>query len=151
MASFEDRVTIERSVEDVFDFFSVTRNHEKISQGHLGVAFTQAPERFEQGSMLHFDIQGFGQTQSVVYEILEFERPERYLEQQVEGPMKQWIHEHLFIPEGDTTIVVDKVRFEPPGGLIGMLLTESRILESLDEGIFSRNQMLKQILEGGAA
>ncbi|MCA9024050.1 MAG: hypothetical protein KDA86_02435 [Planctomycetaceae bacterium] len=149
MASFEDRVTIQRSVEDVFDYFSVTRNHEKISEGNLGVTFTQAPERFEQGSLLHFNIQGFGQVQSVVYEILEFERPLRYLEQQVKGPMKLWIHEHLFIPEGDATVIVDKVEFEPPGGMIGLLVTESRILDSLEDGIFSRNQALKQILEGG--
>ncbi len=150
MASFEDRVTVQRPVEDVFDFFSVTRNHEKMSEGNLGLAFTQAPEQFEQGSLLHFDIQGFGQVQSVVYEILEFERPLRYLEHQIEGPMKEWIHEHLFIPEGDTTVVVDKVQFEPPGGLIGLLVSESRVLESLEDGIYSRNQALKQMLESGA-
>ncbi len=147
MANFEDRVTIQRTVEDVFDFFSVTRNHEKITEGHLGVVFTQAPERFERGSLLHFDIQGLGQVQSVIYEIIEFERPLRYLERQIEGPMKKWIHEHLFIPEGDATVVIDKVQFEPPGGLIGLLVSESRILDSLENGIFSRNQALKQILE----
>jgi len=149
MASFEDRVTVQCSVEDVFDFFTITRNHEKMSEGNLGLAFTQAPERFEQGSRLHFDIQGFGQVQSVVYEILEFERPQRYLEQQVEGPMKEWIHEHLFIAEGDTTVVVDKVQFQPPGGLMGFLISESRVLESLEDGIYSRNQALKQMLESG--
>ncbi len=151
MASFEDRVTVQRSVEDVFDFFSVTRNHEKITEGYLGVVFTKAPERFEQGSLLHFDLQGFGQAQSVIYEILEFERPLRYLERQIEGPMQAWVHEHLFIPDGDATVVVDKVEFEPPGGLIGLLVSESRIIESLEDGIFSRNQALKQMLESGAS
>ncbi len=150
MASFEDRVVVEHPLEDVFDFFSVTRNHEKMSEGQLGLVFTAAPERFEQGSRLEFNIQGLGQVQSAVHEIIEFERPHRYIEQQITGPMRSWRHEHLFVVENDRTVVIDRVEFEPPGGLLGLLATESRILESLEDGFYSRNLTLKRLLESGA-
>jgi ligand-binding SRPBCC domain-containing protein len=150
MAVFEDRVAVARPLVEVFDFFSVTRNHEKMTAGHIGLVFTAAPERFEKGSRLEFQIQGFGPVQSAVHEIAEFERPHRYLELQVKGPMRAWRHEHLFVAEGDRTLVIDRVEFEPPGGLLGLLATEARILRSLEEGIYSRNQMLQRMLETGA-
>ncbi|MGD9856369.1 MAG: hypothetical protein AB7U20_15595 [Planctomycetaceae bacterium] len=149
MARFEDRFAIAHPPAAVFDFFSVTRNHEKMSAGQLGLSFITAPERFEQGSRLEFKIQGLGQIQTAVHEIIEFERPHRYLELQVKGPMKAWRHEHLFLEEGNQTIVIDRIEFEPPGGLLGLLATESRILESLEEGIYSRNLTLQRLLGGG--
>ena len=150
MASFEDRVVVEHPLEGVFDFFSVTRNHEKMSEAQLGLVFTSAPEQFEQGSRLEFNIQGLGQVQSAVHEIIEFERPHKYIEQQITGPMRAWRHEHLFVVENDRTVVIDRIEFEPPGGLLGLLATESRILESLEAGIYSRNLTLKRLLESGA-
>lgn len=151
MARFEDRVELDHPLDAVFDFFSITRNHEKMSAGQLGLVFTDAPERFEQGARLEFQIQGLGQIQKAIHQIVEFERPHRYLEEQIKGPMKAWRHEHLFVVENGRTVVIDQIDFEPPGGLLGFLATESRILESLEEGFYSRNQTLKRLLESGTA
>jgi ligand-binding SRPBCC domain-containing protein len=150
MARFEDQFTIQHPPAAVFDFFSVTRNHEKMSAGSLGLSFIAAPERFELGSRLEFQIQGLGQVQTAVHEIIEFERPHRYLERQIKGPMKAWRHEHLFVEDEGQTIVIDRIEFEPPGGLLGLLATESRILESLEDGIYSRNVALQRLLSAGA-
>ncbi|MBX3437872.1 MAG: hypothetical protein KF861_10310 [Planctomycetaceae bacterium] len=149
MALFEDRFVVEHPPDAVFDFFSVTRNHERMSAGQLGLVFLSAPERFQQGSQLEFQIQGLGQVQAAVHEIIEFERPHRYIERQVKGPMKAWLHEHHFLEEDGATVVIDRVEFEPPGGLLGFLATESRILESLEEGIYSRNLALQRLLAEG--
>lgn len=149
MARFEDRYAIAHPPAVVFDFFSVTRNHEKMSADHLGLSFIEAPERLVLGSRLEFRIQGLGQVQTAVHEIIEFERPHRYLELQVKGPMRAWRHEHLFLDEGNRTILVDRIDFEPPGGLLGLLATESRILESLEQGIYSRNVALERLLCAG--
>jgi ligand-binding SRPBCC domain-containing protein len=151
MAVFEDRVAVPHSLVEVFDFFSVPRNHEKMAAGHIGLVFTAAPERLAKGSRLEFQIQGFGPVQSAVHEIIEFERPHRYLELQVKGPMRAWRHEHLFVVEGENTVVIDRVEFEPPGGLLGLLATESRILRSLEEGIYSRNLLMQRMLQTGAS
>jgi ligand-binding SRPBCC domain-containing protein len=88
-----------------------------------------------------------GQVRTAVHEVIEFASPERFVERQIEGALKLWVHEHLFEADGETTHIIDRITFEPPGGLLGLLATEDRILEQLEKGFFSRNRTIKRLLE----
>lgn len=147
MAVFEDRILIERPVEIVFDFLTTSANIEKVSAGDLGLSFVEAPEQYHQGAVVKFQIMGMGQVRTAVHEVVEFDRPGRFVERQIDGVLKLWIHEHLFEADGDQTHVIDRITFEPPGGLLGFLATEERIIEQLEDGFFSRNRLIKQLLE----
>lgn len=147
MAVFEDRITVARPVEVVFDFLTTAASIEKVSAADLGLTFVDAPEKYHQGAVVKFQIMGMGQVRTAVHEVTDFEEPTRFVERQIEGVLKLWVHEHLFEADGDTTHVVDRITFEPPGGLLGFIATEDKILDQLEEGFFSRNRLVKRMLE----
>ncbi|MDA0831829.1 MAG: SRPBCC family protein [Planctomycetota bacterium] len=148
MAVFEVSTIIKCTVDRAFDFLIRPANISLISPPNMGLHFVSAPEEIFQGTTLEFKIQSFGQVQELIHEITELDRPTRFVEQQVKGPLKSWIHEHHFEAIApDQVKIRDTIEFLPPGGLLGFMVTESRILDSLDEGFDLRYKKLKQLLE----
>ncbi|WP_298865742.1 SRPBCC family protein [uncultured Gimesia sp.] len=146
MASFETSVQLSTTADEIFEFLIDTENILKISPPDTGLAFTNKPDKLYQGAILEFQIQGFGQVQQGSHEIIEFNSPELYIEKQITGPLKSYRHEHHVVANGDNQVtVIDRLEFEPPGGLLGFLITESKLLELFDEGFFHRHNALKAI------
>ena len=152
MAEFEASVTISAAAETVFDFLLRPANLERISPPDMAIRFLDAPERIEHGHLLEFDFDGFGMVQRIVHEIITLEPPLLFTERQVTGPLKRWVHEHRVEPVASgEVLVVDRIEFEPPGGLLGMMLTESRIVSTLREGFEHRHRELRRLLETDAS
>ena len=151
MADFESSVTVNRPVERVFEFLLRPANVVKISPPSVGLQFTSAPEVMEVGSRLDFKMQAYGQVLTFLHEITIIDRPTKIVEQQVKGMFQKWVHEHVLetTPDG-LTIIVDRIDFIPPGGLLGLLMTKGRIIEQLDDAYFHRNKQLKKLLEASA-
>jgi len=146
---FKSSVTVDCPPEEVFDFLLRPDNIVRISPPEMGLNFTKAPEVLELGSILEFSVLAHGQVQRLAHEITHFESPVRFVEKQVEGPFKHWVHEHIFaVDEQGSVTVTDRIEFKPPGGLIGLLVTENKILESLDDGFAHRHEQLQKLLNG---
>ena len=148
MAVFETSVTLSCPADRAFDFLIVPQNHLKLSPPEVGLVFVQAPAVFEQGSRFDFKVLSFGLVQHMQHEIIAFERPWQFTERQLKGPLKLWQHDHVFElqPDGQVTIT-DRIEFEPPGGLAGLLITENRIRDSLEDGFYHRHKELRKLLE----
>ncbi|MFG0334039.1 MAG: hypothetical protein ACF8TS_11805 [Maioricimonas sp. JB049] len=149
MAVFEHRQAIPRPVETVFDFFTRTENLMELSSPDMGLMFTSAPDVITAGSRLEFRVQGFGQVREIVHEVVEFERPRRFREEMIDGPMPRWIHEHVFEAVDGEAVVYDRIDFEPPGGILGIFLTEDKILDSLEDGFLHRERAVERMLREG--
>lgn len=147
MPEFETSVTVACPLEEAFDFFIRPANAVKISPPDIGLQFISAPEVLEQGCKIQFKIQGFGQVRTVTHEITELIRPTHFFEKQVQGLFQEWLHEHRFETTANGEIlVIDRITFEPPAGLIGLLLNRDRIQNHLEEGFYHRHQKLKKFL-----
>jgi|HubBroStandDraft_6_1064221.scaffolds.fasta_scaffold18031_6 ligand-binding SRPBCC domain-containing protein len=148
MALLEASVSLRCPVERVFDFLVSTENFTKIVPPDLKLKLVQSPERLVLGSRFEVQISGFGIPQNVIYEITEYVEPHRFQESQVKGPLGRYVHDHALAPQGDGTVrVVDRIDFEPPGGMLGFLLTADRLKTSLEQGLTHRHRELKRILE----
>ena len=148
MPTLEASTAIRCPVERVFDFLTLSENFSKIVPPDLQLRLVQAPERLILGSRIEVQILGFGLPQSVVYEITEFVQPHRFRESQVKGPLGRYVHEHVLAAEENGTVcVTDRIEFEPPGGLLGFLLTAERLRTSLQDGMTHRHRELKRLLE----
>ncbi|MEX0728268.1 MAG: SRPBCC family protein [Planctomycetaceae bacterium] len=148
MAIFEVSTIINCTVDRAFEFLIKPANISLISPPNMGLYFVAAPEEISKGTTLQFKIQSFGQVQELIHEITELDRPTRFVERQIKGPLKTWIHEHHFESTAPGQVKIrDTIEFLPPGGLLGFMVTESRILDSLDEGFDLRYKKLKQMLE----
>lgn len=146
MAVFESRTELRSSPDEVFEFISRPVNLQKIAPPEMGLVFTAAPEVIELGSRITVKMQAYGQIQQLEYEIIEYESPARYREKAVGGPMKLWLHDYIVEPTATGVVLINHIEFEPPGGLIGLLITKDRILDNLEDGFEFRRQALKKVL-----
>jgi ligand-binding SRPBCC domain-containing protein len=49
-------------------------------------------------------------------EITEWNPPHRFVDEQLRGPYRLWIHEHLFREQDGLTLAEDRVQYAVPGG-----------------------------------
>jgi ligand-binding SRPBCC domain-containing protein len=149
MAVFETSVILECSPDVAFAYMISPVNHEKLSPPDVGLRFVNPPATIELGSQFEFKIQAWGTVQTSRHEIIQFERPTLYIEKAIRSPMKSYWHEHRFeIDANGLTKMTDRIEFTPPGGILGLLVTEDKILDNLEDGFYFRHQVLQKLLKG---
>ncbi len=111
--------TIKRNISEVFSFFSKAENLNKITPPELGFEITsKLPIRMEKGAIIDYKIFLNGIPFNWKTEITEWEPPFRFVDSQLKGPYKMWVHEHSFEDKGDFTLMKDKVEYISPGGFL---------------------------------
>ena|ERR1700733_1260946 len=148
MPFVEASISIACPVEKAFDFLTDTANLLRLVPEDLRLTVVNAPAQLALGSRLEVQILAFGPPQNVTYEISHFSRPHRFTETQVKGLLPRYVHEHILVPQSaEAVVVTDRIEFEPPGGLIGFMLTADRLRTSLGQGLAHRHNVLKRSLE----
>ena len=65
--------------------------------------------------------------------------------QQKQGPLKRWIHTNHFEPTDTGTKIIEKIEYDPPGGLLGFVVTADAIRKELEKLLAFREKKLKEI------
>lgn len=143
METFEALVELPCPVEEVFDLVARPEGIRKISPPEMGLYFTSAPERYSQGITVEFKVQAMGLVREISHKVTAFNEPHSFTEEQVTGPFRHWVHEHVFESRDGGCVVIDRIEFLPPGGVAGMIMTASRILENLEDGFDYRHEQLE--------
>lgn len=78
--------------------------------------------------------------------ITAFDRPNRFVDEQVSGPFGRWWHEHSFEQEGVTTTMTDVVEFASPFGPIGRLVDAVALTRYMTRLLTQRNHWLAEAL-----
>jgi ligand-binding SRPBCC domain-containing protein len=82
-----------------------------------------------------------------VTEVIAFAPEAFFIEEQKEGAFRQWLHAHRFAATAaGGTRVTDEIDYEPPGGLLGLLLTPAAVERELGEYFRYRNEQLVELL-----
>ena len=89
----------------------------------------------------------FGIPFTMTSKVTEWERPHRFVDEQVRGPFRSFHHEHLFDENDGVTTMVDRVRFDAPVGPIGRLVERIVLGRYLEGLIEERGQYLKSDAE----
>lgn len=148
MPVFESRTEVPVSPERLFEFITCVENMQKVSPPEVDMVIVEAPPILELGSRLVFKVQAFGVAQQLVHEIVAFDRPRSFREQMTQGPLSSWIHDYIVEPHGDGhAALINRIDFEPPGGMLGMLLTADRILSRLEDGYAHRGEALRKAFQ----
>ncbi len=146
MAAFETELIVQATPEEIFDFLTQPENIKAISPPEMGLKFLDAPLRYSHQCEVRFAVQTMGKIQEITHRITRFDSPNLFVEELIDGPIKLWVHSHHFTPiESGGTEVKDIIEFQPPGGLMGLMMTESRILDSLEDGFYYRHQQLERL------
>ena len=146
MPLFGKSVTVNTSIEELFNFMIRPANVMKINPPELKMNLIDVPEVLNENSVMKVDLLGFGIPQRVIYEITEFTTPTSFTMTQKEGPVQKWIQYHqLELVNPETTILTERIDFEPPGGMLGFMITADKIHKYLDQGIGHRQAKLQDV------
>jgi ligand-binding SRPBCC domain-containing protein len=131
MPGFEASHVLPRPVEEVFDFFRRPANLIRVSPPELHMSLVEGPTEVELGSRVVIRGRRWGIPQRMVSEITAFEPPVAFTDTQVEGPLLKWVHTHRFEAVPGGTRVIDRIEYEPPGGVLGLVVTAGSIQRDL--------------------
>jgi ligand-binding SRPBCC domain-containing protein len=129
---------------EVFDFLARPENLIQLAPPELRLELVQGPERLQLGSMLHWKARRMGVSQTLKNEVTAFEEGILIGEEQRQGPFKRWTFLHRFEAIATGTRLEEELTYEPPSGLLGMLVTATAIHKELAMLIAFRADQLRQ-------
>jgi ligand-binding SRPBCC domain-containing protein len=133
----------------VFEFFADAGNLEKITPPELGFhIITPQPMRLTEGSIIEYDLKLRGFLIHWRTLISRWNPPLEFIDEQLKGPYRQWIHRHVFtqLPDGGTSIediVHYRLPLEPLGDLLHFL-----VRGELDRIFDFREKAVREFLTG---
>lgn len=75
------------------------------------------------------------------------DRPRSFVDEQVEGPFRRWVHRHEFEPLGGATRLTDRVTYEVPGGALFNRLAPWFLTPGLGRMFRHRHRVTRQWCE----
>jgi ligand-binding SRPBCC domain-containing protein len=148
MPIFERVMHFPHSEEEMFDFFCRPANLIKLSPPDLHLQLVDGPERIELGSRITFKGRRLGVPQTFVSEIKAFVPNVMFMDVMLKGPFRKWEHTHGFLAADGGTSVADRIDYEPPGGLLGLVATPSLVARDLEKIFTYRVKRLEEIMGG---
>ncbi len=101
----------------------------------------------ELGETVTWRAKHFGIRQSLSSKITQFDRPNLFVDEMVEGAFKCFRHEHHFIWVDDHTLMKDVFVFESPLGLLGKLADILFLKRYMIRLLMERNRVIKKAAE----
>ena len=99
-------------VDEVFGFFADAGNLAKITPSELGLRIlTPQPMEIAEGARIDYRLRSFGIPIKWRTLITAWEPPIRFVDIQLRGPYKDWIHTHEFESTDSGTRINDYVRY----------------------------------------
>ena len=91
----------------------------------------------------------FGVSQRLTSKITVMRRPDIFVDEMTKGIFKSICHQHLFLEEGDKTLMIDIFEFESPLGFLGRWANKLFLRNYLEKFIIERNNQIKTLAENG--
>lgn len=127
-----------RQPEDVFHFYADAFNLERLTPPWLQFeVVTPPPITMQAGAEIDYRLRLHGVRLKWRSRITSWDPPHRFVDEQVKGPYRQWVHEHTFTPHEGGTLVRDYVEY----GMIGGWLADRLVVRRDLQRIFAFRQL----------
>lgn len=140
------KTEVNRPIDEVFEFFAKAENLNAITPPELNFKIiTPLPIEMKKGTLIDYKIRLSGIPFGWKTEISQWEPPFRFVDTQIKGPYRVWIHEHEFESQGSKTIVKDIVSYLPPGWLLEPVIHRLAVKKKLEYIFDYRMEKIKSI------
>ena len=140
--NFESQLWLPQPRDKVFAFFSDAQNLDLITPPWVHFrTVTPGPMEIHLGTLIDYKLRIHGFPVRWRSEITAWEPPLRFVDEQVRGPYRLWIHEHTFAQRDGNTLVSDRVQYAVPFDWLAHPLLVRRDVERIFR---YRNDMLRQ-------
>lgn len=134
-------IRLARPPGEVFEFFGDAGNLQEITPPWLHFRIlTPQPIEMRPGARIDYKLRLHGIPVSWKTEITAWEPPRRFVDEQLSGPYRLWVHEHTFEEIEGGTLARDKVRYAVPGGALANRLLVARDLKAIFRYRFEKLQ-----------
>jgi len=142
----ERSIWIPRPTAQVFNFFAEAANLEQITPPELRFRIvTPLPIEMQRGTLIEYRLALFGVPFGWRTEISDWQPPHRFVDRQLSGPYRQWIHTHEFTAENGGTRMLDRVEYVLPLSQLG-LLAGALVRRQLGRIFDYRESTIRQLL-----
>ena len=128
----QTRLFVARDIETTFGFFADAGNLQRLTPPWLDFSIlTPPPIEMAAGALIDYRIRVRGVPFRWQTEIAEWQPPFKFVDRQLKGPYRMWIHTHTFTAADGGTMVEDTVNYRPRGGALVNHLFVRRDLERI--------------------
>jgi ligand-binding SRPBCC domain-containing protein len=104
-------------IDEAFSFFADARNLERLTPPWLHFEIvTPSSIEMAPGTLIDYKLRLHGVPVRWRSEILTLQPPHGFVDRQVRGPYRSWVHRHTFEAVAEGTLVTDTVDYNVPGG-----------------------------------
>ena len=140
--TLETSLWLPQPVEEVFSFFADAANLENLTPPWLRFTIqTPLPIAMAAGTRIDYRLRYRGFPLRWRTAIQAWEPPHRFVDCQVKGPYRRWVHEHVFVAQDGGTFATDNVEYALLGGAFTNALLAGRDLERIFA--YRRQRMLE--------
>jgi len=147
MPRAETTIVLHAPVRRVWDFLRQPANVVAVTPPELQLTVVEAPDVLSLGSRIVVQVRRFGIAQRIVSEVTALVPEALLVDEQRQGPFGKFVHTHRLEPVAEGTRMTDEIEFEPPAGLLGLVLSANRIRQELEAAFDYRMKRFRELLE----
>ncbi|GAB4175444.1 MAG: SRPBCC family protein [Calditrichia bacterium] len=146
---YQNEIFLPATLEQAFAFFQNVQNLAKITPPwvHFEI-ITPPPLDIYEGREYEYKLKVNGIPMHWKTLISVWEPPHRFVDVQLKGPYKTWVHEHSFFERENGVLMIDTVRYQLPLGFIGELIHIMQVKKFIKQIFEYRNQIISAVFSG---
>lgn len=114
---------VNKTIDEVFSFFEKPENLEVITPTWMRFKIkTPPPLIMKAGAEFDYRIDLIKIPLKWKTKIAIYDPPYKFVDVQMKGPYRKWIHTHTFETMGDKTKITDNVDYDLPAGILGRIV-----------------------------
>lgn len=143
---FQTETIFQKPIEKIFSFFSKAENLEVITPPHLKFKIlTPLPIEMKKGALIEYQLKIYYIPFRWITKITAWEPPHRFVDVQLKGPYRRWIHEHIFEEIESGTKMTDIVEYAVPGGILAPMINLLFVKRDIQKIFSFREQKCQEL------